>query len=156
MLVRLIQWLLGELCGMSNTTQGSGMGSVKIQKDGAWKSMRALPEPLLNALQKGRMISLKSFLFLTYALCVHWFYLYCEQSETPVKAYHNIYLDQIMEKYSVFSFFKVLLLLTYRHATYHFLLTDIRHLAFWRFGLFWGGRGFFFKCLVVQTSYLAG
>lgn len=150
-LVQLIQWLLSELCGMPNTTQVSGMGSVKIQKDGTWKSMRALPEPLLNPLQKGRMISLKSFLFLTYDLCVHWVYLFCEQSETPVKACHNIYLDQIIQ--CVLSLQSiVLLLLTYRHATYHFLLTDIRHLAFWRFGLFWGGRGFFSRCLIVQTS----
>lgn len=33
-LVQLIQWLPSELCGMPNTTQVSGMGSVKIQKDG--------------------------------------------------------------------------------------------------------------------------
>lgn len=57
------------------------------------------------------MISLKSFLFLTHALCVPGVYLCCEQSEMSVKAYHNTYLGQIVEKIqcNVFSLFKVLL-----------------------------------------------
>lgn len=45
-----------------------------------------LPQPLLNPLQKGRMIPPKFFLCLTHALCVHMVYLYHDQSEISVKA----------------------------------------------------------------------
>lgn len=78
------------------------------------------------------MISLKSFLFLTHALCVPGVYLCCEQSEMSVKAYHNTYLGQIVEKYNVMCFLssKYCFLLTARRATYNFLLTDMGHMAF--------------------------
>lgn len=122
-------WVSCEECPTKK--QVSGMGSVKIQKDVAWKSVRthsawASAQPTAEGQDDFSEILLvfntcsvraegSSVLWAIWNVC---------------QSIQKYLLDQIMEKYNVLSLFKVLLLLTSRHAPYHFLLRH-GHLAFW-------------------------
>lgn len=147
-------WVSCEECPTKKTRFQAWevLKSRRMWPENPWEL--TLPEPLLNQLQKAKMISLKSSLSSTHALCVQRVHLYCEQSETSVKAYNNIYWTRSWKN-----------TMCYLSSKYYFyLLLDMpltisySDMGIWLFEgnrWVWGGRDFLSKCLIVQTSYLS-
>lgn len=120
-------WVSSVGCPTQNNFQAwEGLKSRRMGPENPWEL--TLPEPL----QKDKMISLKYFLFLRHALHVLGVYLYCEQPEMSAKPYHNIYLDQITEKYNVMCSLSSKSIAFSYFQTWHLQFPTHRLGAFWR------------------------